>query len=67
MFKVDGSKTWQNAKEKAAGAEPAVLIEMFGVYRVEGSGGNYYNVQIGAEGQETVINCNCLAGTHDRG
>jgi hypothetical protein len=66
MFIVEDGKTWRNAKQKAAETQPAVLINTFGDYRVEGSGGNYYGVTIQADGQDTIITCTCLAGAHDR-
>jgi uncharacterized Zn finger protein len=67
MFIVDGSKSWQRAKGKAAADRPGVQILSRGEYRVAGSGGNYYSVSIRAEGQGTLIDCACLAGVHGQG
>ena len=57
MFTVDGSKSWQRAKEKVTAERPSVQILSRGEYRVSGSGGNFYPVSIRADGQDTVINC----------
>lgn len=66
MFTVDSSnRSWQKAKDKAADARPVVQVKAFGDYRVEGSvRGNFYGVTITADGQDTVIDCTCLAGVH---
>jgi hypothetical protein len=68
MFIIDGDNmAWQRAKSKAAETRPEVQVKAAGVYRVEGSTpGHFYNVAIVADGQNTVVDCNCLAGTHDK-
>jgi uncharacterized Zn finger protein len=67
MFRVEESAAWQRAKTKAAETRPRIQVMAVGDYRVEGSvRSNFYRVSIKAEGQATVIDCNCLGGSHDK-
>src|SRR4028119_1344746 len=44
MFVVKETLKLRNAKQKAREERPDVIMDSLGGYRVEGSGGNYYNV-----------------------
>lgn len=63
MFMVNHTEDrQQRAQSKARETRPAVDALSFGSYRVEGSGGNRYDVTV--EGAE--VGCNCMAGQNDK-
>ena len=63
MFTVDVTEArQQRARQKAREVSPIVATVEVGSYRVEGSGGDFYDVTV--EGEE--IGCNCMAGQNDK-
>lgn len=63
MFAIDLTEArQQRARQKAREASPVVATVSLGSYRVEGSGGNFYDVTV----EGAVANCNCMAGQNDK-
>jgi len=63
MFTVNGTEErQQRAMRKAQDERPVVATVVLGSYRVEGSGGNFYDVTVAGD----AVNCNCMAGRNDK-
>lgn len=64
MFVVDKDLKLRKAKQKAYEERPDVITDSLGSYRVEGSGGSYYNVSVAPIGYRLTVHCECTAGMY---
>lgn len=65
MFRFERNGRFERAEKKARDVRPAVTVNGFGSYFVEGSE-QTYTVTITTDGGGLLITCDCLAGQNDK-